>query len=170
MFLSGALFILFLAGCWLLCLADVATTPAAKFPGLSKRGWIAVIAATFIVGAVAWYLTRARHWQVSRWRRKLASHATLGQYDGEGFYPGGPITAEAALARHPASQAWRASGPIRTVPIGPDDDPEFLRMLDRLISGGPDSSELPILPSSLQEAHPRTTGLPDLKNRELGDV
>jgi hypothetical protein len=36
MFLSGALFILFLAGSWLLCLTDAATTPAAEFPGLSK--------------------------------------------------------------------------------------------------------------------------------------
>ena len=60
MFLSGALFILFLAGCWLLCLTDVATTPAVEFPGLSKRAWIAIIAVTFIAGAIAWYLTRPR--------------------------------------------------------------------------------------------------------------
>src|SRR5262249_25797846 len=60
MFLSGALFVLFLAGCWLLCLTDAATTPAAEFPGLSKRGWIAIIAVTFIAGAIAWYLTSSR--------------------------------------------------------------------------------------------------------------
>jgi hypothetical protein len=129
MFLPGALFILFLAGCWLLCLTDVATTPAAQFPGLSKRGWIAIIASTFIVGAVAWYLTRSRRRRVSRWRRNLASHVMLGQFDGVGLYPGGRMTAEAALARHPASQARRATEPARIMPAGPDDDPEFLRQL-----------------------------------------
>ena len=129
MFLPDALFILFLAGCWLLCLTDVATTPAAEFPGLSKRRWIAIIAATFILGAVAWYLTRSRRRRVRRWRRTLASHITLGQFDGVGLYPGGPMTAEAALARHPASQARRATEPARITPVGPDDDPEFLRQL-----------------------------------------
>jgi hypothetical protein len=129
MFLSGALFILFLAGCWLLCLTDVATAPAAEFPGLSKRGWIAIIASTFIVGAFAWYLIRFRRRRVSRWRRNLASHVTLGQFDGAGLYRGGPMTAEAALARHPASQARRAAEPAPIMPAGPDDDPEFLRQL-----------------------------------------
>jgi hypothetical protein len=37
--------------------------------------------------------------------------------------------------------------PGRTVPIGPDDDPEFLRMLDRLISGSSDSTELSAIPT-----------------------
>ena len=129
MLLPGALFILFLAGCWLFCLTDVATTPAAEFPGVSKRGWVAIIAATFIVGAVAWYLTRSRRRQVSRWRRNLASHVQLGRYDGDAFYLSGPMTAEAALARHPASQARRATEPARIRPVGPDDDPEFLRQL-----------------------------------------
>ena len=132
MFLSGALFILFLAGCWLLCLTDVATTPAAEFPGLSKRGWVAIIAATFIAGALAWYLTRSRR-RAARWPQNLASHVTLGQYDGLDFYPGRPMTAEAALARHPASQARRATEPARDMPVGPDDDPEFLRQLSERI-------------------------------------
>ena len=142
MFLSGALFILFLAGCWLLCLTDVATTPASEFPGLSKRGWIAIIALTFIAGAVAWYLTRSRR-RARCWPQALASHVTYGNYGGGGLYPARPMTAEAALARHPASQAKRPEGPVRAVPIGPDDDPEFLHLLDQRIKGTPDSSELP---------------------------
>ena len=79
MLLPGALFILFLAGCWLLCLTDVATTPAAEFPGLSKRGWIALIAVTFTVGAVAWYATRTRR-RLRCWPQILASHVTMGSY------------------------------------------------------------------------------------------
>jgi hypothetical protein len=143
MFLSGALFILFLAGCWLLCLTDVATTPAAEFPGLSKRRWIAIIAATFVLGAVAWYLTRTRQRAARRWPQNLASYVTMGNYYDGGQDRGTPMTADAALARHPASQARRPAEPAQIRPVGPDDDPEFLRKLDRLISGSSDSSELP---------------------------
>ena len=73
MFLSGALFVLFLAGCWLLCLTDAATTPAAEFPGLSKRGWIVIIAVTFIVGAIAWYLTSTRRRAQRAGRRRWSA-------------------------------------------------------------------------------------------------
>src|ERR1700722_19254554 len=53
MLLSGVLFVLFLAGCWLYCLTDAALTPAEEFPGWRKRTWIAVIAVTLIAGARA---------------------------------------------------------------------------------------------------------------------
>jgi hypothetical protein len=130
MFLSGALFVLFLAGCWLLCLADVATTPASAFSGLPKRTWIAIIAVTFVVGAIAWYLTRRR---ARRWPRNLANHLTYGNYGltapGNDWYPDSPMTPAEALARHPASQARRPTEPAWIMPVGPDDDPEFLRQL-----------------------------------------
>jgi hypothetical protein len=142
MFLSGVLFILILAGCWLLCLTDVATAPAAAFPGLSKRTWVAIVAATFILGAAAWYLTRPRR-RARRWPQHLASHVTLGPDDGANWYQSRPLTAAEALARHPASQARRAAGEVHAVPLGPDDDPEFLRQLSERIKGTSDSSELP---------------------------
>ena len=146
MFLSGVLFILFLAACWLYCLTDAVLTPAAEFPGLAKRGWIAIIAATFIVGAIAWYLTRTRR-RIRRWPQTLASHVTTGNYHFDAvWYQGRPMTAaEAALARHPASQARRAEGPVPAAPIGPDDDLEFLRMLDQLIKGTPDLDQLSLV-------------------------
>jgi hypothetical protein len=125
MFLSVVLSVLFMAGCWLYCLADAALTPAAEFTGLRKRGWIAVIAVTFTVGATAWMLTRPARRARARSRAQAARQATT--------------AATAALERHPASQARKQ--PRRTAPIGPDDDPEFLRMLDRLISGTPDPGE-----------------------------
>jgi hypothetical protein len=134
MFLSGVLFILFLAGCWLYCLTDAVRTPAAEFPGLPKRGWIVIIALTFILGAIAWYLTRTRR-RARRWPQTLASHLTTGNYyDDAGLRQGRPMTAaEVAFARHPASQAWRAEGPAKPMPIGPDDDPEFLHQLSERI-------------------------------------
>ena len=129
MVLSGALFVLFLAGCWLLCLTDAATTPAAEFPGLSKRGWIAIITVTFIAGAIAWYLTSRRR-RLRAWPQMLTSHSTYGNYDGAGVYLGKPMTAEAALA---GCLARRAEDPTRAEPVGPDDDPEFLHELSERI-------------------------------------
>jgi hypothetical protein len=127
MFLSGALFVLFLAGYWLFCLTDAATTPATAFPRLPKRTWVAIIALTFIVGAVAWHVSRRR---ARRWPQNLASYATFSPDDGADWYQDRPLTAAEALARHPASQAKRAAG---LAPLGPDDDPEFLQQLSERI-------------------------------------
>ena len=51
MLLSGVLFVLFLAGCWLYCLTDAALTPAVEFPACRSGPGSAVIAVTFIAGA-----------------------------------------------------------------------------------------------------------------------
>src|SRR5580658_9900134 len=58
MLLSGALFALFMTGFWLYCLTDAILTPASECRGMPKPAWIAVIAATFIGGAVAWLIVR----------------------------------------------------------------------------------------------------------------
>src|SRR5690242_16277852 len=130
MFLSGALFVLLLAGYWLFCLTDAATAPTAAFLGLPKRTCIAVIAGTFVVGAAAWHLSRRR---ARRWPQNLASYVALGQYDGADWDQGRPLTAAEALARHPASQARRAADPTSAAPLGPDDDAEFLHQLSERI-------------------------------------
>jgi hypothetical protein len=121
MFLSGVLFVLFLAGCWLYCLTDAALTPTSAFPGLRKQVWIAIISVTFILGAVAWVIARYR----SRSTRAVDS-----------------FLASEARARHPASRSRLADPSFRALPVGPDDDPEFLLSLDRFISGPSDSGEL----------------------------
>lgn len=126
MFQSGILFALFLAGCWLYCLTDAALTPAAEYTGLSKRAWVAFIAVTFLVGAIAWMISR-QAWRV---RRRVLAPPRAG-------------AADTALARHPAGDIRRADPGINTL-IGPDDDPEFLRMLDQRINGAPDSGDLPM--------------------------
>ena len=115
MFLSGALFVLFLAGYWLYCLADAALTPAAEFRRLGKPAWIALIALTFIIGAVAWVI--ARH--VRRPTRALDR-----------------FLAAEAVARHPASRARQADPYYQPYPVGPDDDPEFLQLLAERIRDG----------------------------------
>jgi hypothetical protein len=147
MFLSVVLFVLFVAGCWLYCLTDAVLTPAAEFRGLPKPAWVALIALTFILGTVAWVI--ARLW----WRARRRPHPSAVRPEPVGFDvpnvrwdpPPAAVADEfppaEALIRHPASGPSGRTG--RTCPIGPDDDPEFLRMLDRLISGSPDSGELP---------------------------
>jgi hypothetical protein len=141
MFLSGVLFVLFLAGCWLYCLTDAALTPAAQFPGLRKRTWVGVIAMTFILGAIAWVITRKSR-RAGRRPLLWTDYSALADYDGTNvrWYPRRPTTADAsradaALARHPASQSRRPGRPRGTVPLGPDDDPEFLRQLAERIRG-----------------------------------
>ena len=136
MFLSGVLFVLFLAGCWVYCLTDAALTPAAEFPGARKPVWLTAIALTFIVGAIAWLIAR-KMWRAGYWPHRPAAHSSI-----TGFYyqtadddslRGTPGDAAEALARHPATRSKNT--PERALPIGPDDDPEFLRELTERIRG-----------------------------------
>ncbi|MGH3245798.1 MAG: hypothetical protein ACRDOI_06240 [Trebonia sp.] len=80
-------------------------------------GVLFVVFLTCILGAIAWAITRK--WHHSRPAAPLVM----------------PSAAADALARHPASRARRAGERGRTPPIGPDDDPEFLRQLAERIRG-----------------------------------
>ncbi|HTX27432.1 MAG TPA: hypothetical protein VME19_10480 [Streptosporangiaceae bacterium] len=139
MLLSGALFALFMAGIWLYCLTDAVLTPVAEFRGLSKAAWIAIIAVTFLAGALAWLVAR---------RPLGRSYRTPGPAplrDRDGFADGGYLPswrwtdADDAVARHPAGRAM-AADPL-AIPRGPDDDVEFLRTLSRSIGGDPPSGD-----------------------------
>ncbi len=135
MLLSGVLFVLFLDGCWLYCLADAALTPASEYRGLSKMAWLCIIIATFIVGAIAWVIVRRKSRTKSRAAAQV-SHTTLTSPADPGvtWYANG-AAADAAVARHPAGRSRQAAPDGWTAPKGPDDDPEFLRLLDRRIRG-----------------------------------
>jgi hypothetical protein len=127
MLLSGALLALFMAGFWLYCLTDVILTPAPECRGLSKQAWVAVVAVTFIVGAFAWLIVR----------RPVGEPATIPMPITDGSGGGDDVWTDAddAVARHPAGRGKAADG--HAAPKGPDDDPEFLRALDRVIRGNP---------------------------------
>ena len=116
MLLSGVLFVLFLAGCWLYCLTDAALRPAEAFPGWRKRTWIVVIAVTLIAGAIAWMIAR-RNWRSQRSSPADAANLMIIDHNG----------ANALWYPHPP--------PGRSIPRGPDDDPEFLRQLAQRIHG-----------------------------------
>jgi hypothetical protein len=145
MFLSGALFALFLTGCWLYCLTDAILTPAPEVRGLSKRTWVTVVAVTFIGGAFAWLIARrpARGSGPMRSVPMLAGPMLAGPMlasvpDGAAAGDDDDLegeqwtAADDAAARHPAGRARTD----QQVPKGPDDDQEFLRELDRTIRGG----------------------------------
>jgi hypothetical protein len=133
MLLSGALFALFMTGIWLYCLTDAILTPAVECRGLSKQGWVALIAVTFIAGAFAWLIVR----------RPARGPARVAGPDRD---PDGPAAqagtcsltwtaADDALARHPAGRG-KAADPD-TAPKGPDDDSEFLTALAQVIRRNP---------------------------------
>ncbi len=139
MLLSGVLFVLFLAGCWLYCLTDAALTPAEEFPGWRKRTWIAVIAVTLIAGAIAWLIAR-RNWRASQWP-PAATHLMIIDRNSANVIWFTPWTTESpadvTASRHPAGRSMRAGHPGWVAPKGPDDDPEFLRQLAQRIHGTP---------------------------------
>ena len=129
MLLSGALLALFMMGFWLYCLTDAILTPAAECRGLRKPAWIVVITLTFIGGAVAWHIVR----EPLRLPASSPAPAPPPDDPGDRYFRGGQWTgADEAVARHPAG---RARTPGITAPKGPDDDPEFLRALERAIRG-----------------------------------
>ena len=132
MLLSGALFALFMTGFWLYCLTDAILTPAPECRGLPKPAWIAVIAVTFIGGAIAWLIMR---WSVRSSSARPLTPTPLWDPDDEGSFLSERWTdADDAVARHPAGRA-RITDASPAAPKGPDDDLDFLRMLDRVIRG-----------------------------------
>ena len=140
MLLSGVLFVLFLAGCWLYCLTDAALTPAEEFPGWRKRTWLVVIAVTLIAGAIAWLIAR-RNWRPEDQWPSGATHLIIVDHDNPNVVWLSPWTpgsaADAAQARHPSSRSDAPRASDWVPPRGPDDDPEFLRQLAERIHGTP---------------------------------
>jgi hypothetical protein len=139
MLLSGVLFVLFLAGCWLYCLTDAALTPPEEFLGWRKRTWVVVIAVTLIAGAIAWLIAR-RNLRAGAWPRTV-NHLMIIDRGNANVVWYSPLTTEsasdAAQGRHPAGRSMRAQHSGWVAPIGPDDDPEFLRQLAQRIHGTP---------------------------------
>jgi hypothetical protein len=141
MVLSGALLALFMTGFWLYCLTDAILTPAADCRGLRKQGWVALIAVTFIAGAFAWLIVRR---PVRDSARVPAPRWDPDGSEGEDEGAAGSLTwtaADDAVARHPAGRG-KAADPY-TVPKGPDDDREFLAVIEQAIRRNPPVSLLP---------------------------
>ena len=133
MLLSGALFALFMTGFWLYCLTDAVLTPAAECRGLPKPAWVVIITVTFIGGAIAWLIMR-RPVRSSSARPLTPTPPWDSPDDEDSFLSERWTDADDAIARHPAGRA-RITDAALAAPKGPDDDLDFLRVLDRAIRG-----------------------------------
>ena len=89
---------------WLYCLFDVITTPEEDVRNLPKFMWVFIVILLADVGALTWLLVG----------RPRAGHPVYGPAGARGSAVGG--------------REWAQSG---EAPRGPDDDPEFLRNLER---------------------------------------
>jgi len=145
MLLLGALLVLLTVGLWMYGLIDVVLTPERDCRNLSKKAWLAIAGLLFAPGAAAWLWFGRPGTTSGRYRTRPAAD-TPWLY-GQPYNPVG-LDANAALRRHPAGRArqdWAAEASQDETggvvfeeaqvprPAGPDDDPEFLLYLDRVI-------------------------------------
>jgi hypothetical protein len=134
MLLLGVLLALLAVGLWMYALIDVVLTPAAECRGLPKQVWLGATG-LLLPGALAWLLF-GRPYAPAGWPRQATRSPwrTGGRRDR-------PLDAR---RRHPAGRG-RAASPAGyswvdeqdaalARAVGPDDDPEFLSYLDRVIS------------------------------------
>jgi hypothetical protein len=145
MLLLGALLVLLAVGLWMYGLIDVVLTPGSDCRNLRKGAWLAITGLLFVPGAAAWLWFGRPHTADGRYGTRAATDP-LWPY-GQPFDPVG-MDADAARRRHPAGQA-RQDWIVEVVrgdvgdevsdesqsprPVGPDDDPEFLLYLDRVV-------------------------------------
>lgn len=111
MLVFAAVLILVALGVWLFCLFEVLSTDERDTHHLPKFGWFLVVLLGFELGAVAWLLFGRR-------RRFVTARVSA--------WPPDYLTSRGD--EDPA-------GPDRQIPLGPDDDPEFLNRLDRRLRG-----------------------------------
>jgi len=113
------------------CLVDVAVTPAGELRSLTKPAWILAIVLFSVFGVVAWVVAGRPHRRQTPLPRHLEGAPSFGPQDALRRHPAGRAM-DPGIEASPGPGALRASeAPGR--PVGPDDDPEFLRELARRI-------------------------------------
>ncbi len=138
MLVVSVLFGLVTVGFVIPCLIDVAVTPAGELRSLTKPAWVLMIVFLSAIGAAAWLMAgRPDRGGRTIIPRYLAGSPSFAQQD--------------ALRRHPAGRAmdplieaaWADPADVLAseVPIGPDDDPEFLDELARRIRQARESDD-----------------------------
>jgi hypothetical protein len=110
---------LLIFGFLLYCVLDVALTSEAEIRNLPKLVWLVLVVLVPIIGGVAWIVAGrpATHGRAPGGDRSAAGF-------GPGRHPSGQGRATSQGTRPGASRGPRA-------PRGPDDDPEFIKQLER---------------------------------------
>jgi hypothetical protein len=134
-----ALFALVTIGFVIPCVIDVATTPNRLFDIPTKQTWLIVAVGFWAFGAAAWLIFGRREIRMRAACDELSqswgTQGTSGR-NGPGLWsaPNHP----AGLSYHPGQR--RRPRPTATIPtrfVAPDDNPEFLLELDRIIRNQP---------------------------------
>jgi hypothetical protein len=110
MLVLAAVLVLVALGIWLYCLFEVLSTNEGEARHLPKFAWFLIVLLGFELGAVAWLVFGRR-------RGFVTADVTA--------WPPDFLLSSDGSAGEPAAPA----------PMGPDDDPEFLRQLDRRLRG-----------------------------------
>lgn len=113
MLVLAVVLVLVALGVWLFCLFEVLSTDETETRHLPKFAWFLIVLLGFELGAVAWLLFGRRRGFVRA---------------GVGAWPPEFLTSR-DFGRDDVGPADEGR------PLGPDDDPEFLRRLDRRLRG-----------------------------------
>jgi hypothetical protein len=110
MLVLAAVLVLVALGVWLYCLFEVLSTREGDARHLPKFAWFLIVLLGFDLGAIAWIIFGRRRGFVT---------ADVGAWPPEFLVSGDGAGQESDAPP----------------PLGPDDDPEFLRQLDRRLRG-----------------------------------
>lgn len=110
MLVLAAVLVLVALGIWLYCLFEVLSTNEGDVRYLPKFAWFMIVLLGFDLGAAAWLVFGRRRGFVTA---------------GVTAWPPDYLLAGGGERPEPGAPA----------PLGPDDDPEFLRQLDRRLRG-----------------------------------
>lgn len=137
----GVLFVLFTAGFWAYCLIDAIMTPQDEIRSLTTMKWALLITVLPVVGAIAWLLAGRPDpsWRTPMMPQHLTGTPRLGPQEAIRRHPAGRTVEpgsdgqQAEVRDRPAASAYP--------PIGPDDDPEFIRALGRWLNDGREAGD-----------------------------
>jgi hypothetical protein len=137
----GVLFVLLAVGVWAYCLIDAIMTPPDELRSLTTMSWALLITVLPVIGAIAWLVAGrpSRSRRAPMMPQHLAGMSRLGPQEAIRRHPAGRAMEPGADGQQ--AEPWDCPGPGSLRPIGPDDDPEFIRELDRRFRDepGPDS-------------------------------
>lgn len=118
-------------GVWAYAIIDVFGTPPDEVRTVSKPIWVVAVLLFWVFGAAAWFLfgrPRVSGYGARPSRRAISDHPAFGQRSTW------EVTRREAGLGRPGSRMGTRRPVAR--PMGPDDDPEFLRELADRIRGG----------------------------------
>jgi phospholipase D-like protein len=118
MLVLAAVLVLVALGVWLFCLFEVLSTNEGDTRHMPKFAWFLIVLLGFDLGAIAWLVFGRR-------RGFVTADVTT--------WPPDFLTSSDDSSDDP--QQPSSDGPAEAAPLGPDDDPEFLRRLDRRLRG-----------------------------------